>query len=291
MHSTAVTNITEFYGVSTVSEGVKWPELVKRQFCPYLGRKCIKVRKSNPTQTIGTCSVLYGREPRPIVICPYRLLENRQVFTDCMHLLTRHEPGNQLHIIPEVSIPGGSVDYFLASAKDQKVMDFVGLELQTLDTTGTVWPERQRFLRSKRIRVDKEDVASTKGYGMNWKMTAKTVLVQLHHKVQTFEGINMHLVLAIQDLFLNYMASEFQFEHLHAAALGDAMHIHSYKIAEANGGSLRLVFDKRSSTDSQGIAKSLGMQTSPKVDLEEITRMLEAKMTSETLFLGVASSQ
>jgi len=58
-----------------------------------------------------------------------------------------HEPGNELHIVSEVSIPGGSVDYFLVSAKDGKVKDFVGIELQTLDTTGTVWPERQRLLK------------------------------------------------------------------------------------------------------------------------------------------------
>ena len=49
-----------------------------------------------------------------------------------------HEPGNELHTVPEVSVPGGSVDYFLASVRDGKVKDFVGIELQTLDTTGTV---------------------------------------------------------------------------------------------------------------------------------------------------------
>jgi len=86
---------------------------------------------------IGTCTVNYGKENRPIIICPHRLLERRQIFTDCIHLLTLHEPGNEFHIVP-VSIPGGSVDYFLASAHRRKVKDFVGIELQTLDTTGTV---------------------------------------------------------------------------------------------------------------------------------------------------------
>lgn len=77
----------------------------------------------------------------------------------------------------------------MASVRDGKVRDFVGIELQTLDTTGTVWPERQRFLVSKGIKaVARADVQNTKGFGMNWKMTAKTILVQLHHKIQTFEG-------------------------------------------------------------------------------------------------------
>jgi hypothetical protein len=37
---------------------------------------------------------------------------------------------------------------------------------------------------------------------MNWKMTAKTILVQMHHKVETFEHINKKMVLVIQDVLL-----------------------------------------------------------------------------------------
>jgi len=87
------------------------------------------------------------------VICPTRLIERGQVFTDCIHLLTAHEPGDELHLVPEVAIPGGSVDYFLLSARSGKVKDFVGIEIQALDTTGTVWPERQRLLR--RLGLDR----------------------------------------------------------------------------------------------------------------------------------------
>jgi hypothetical protein len=95
--------------------------------------------QSQPEIAIGTCSVGYSDYSQGIIICPHRLLERQQVFVDCLHLLTRHEPGNELHIVPEVSIPGGSVDYVLVSARERKVADFVGIELQTLDTTGSVW--------------------------------------------------------------------------------------------------------------------------------------------------------
>ena len=57
---------------------------------------------------------------------------------DCLQLLTLHEPGNELHVVSEINLPGGSVDYFLVSAARGKVRDFVGVELQALDTTGTV---------------------------------------------------------------------------------------------------------------------------------------------------------
>lgn len=55
--------------------------------------------------------MLHGKANKPIMICPRRLLERRQVFTDCLHLLTTHEPGNELHVVPEVTVPGGSVDF------------------------------------------------------------------------------------------------------------------------------------------------------------------------------------
>jgi hypothetical protein len=99
---------------------------------------------------------------------PLRLLELRQVFTKFPHLLTGHEPVNELHVIPEISNPGGSIDSILASVRDGKARDFVGIELQTLDTTGTVWPELQRFLASVGfIDVPAADLANTKTFGMN----------------------------------------------------------------------------------------------------------------------------
>lgn len=165
----------------------------------------MKVRKSQPSISIGTCTVNYGSEPHPIMICPFRLLERRQVFTDALHLLTLHEPGNELHVVPEVSIPGGSVDYFLVSAHDGKPVDFAGIELQTLDTTGTVWPARQRFLDSVGVTTRLAQRKSTKTFGMNWKMTAKTILVQLHHKVETFEHVSKRLVCVLQDHLLEYI--------------------------------------------------------------------------------------
>lgn len=177
-----MTKIVDLFGYDT---GAKvqpdWPTVVAAQHCPFVDKRCYKIRKSQPEIAIGTCTVSYGKAP--IMICPQRLLERRQIFVDCLHLLTGHEPGNELHIVSEIAVPGGSIDYILASVRGDKVRDFVAIELQTLDTTGSVWPDRQRFVASQGIDVSPEDIASSKSYGMNWKMTAKTILVQLHHKI------------------------------------------------------------------------------------------------------------
>jgi hypothetical protein len=278
--------ILELYGFSTQAENVNWSEVIEKQYCPFLKRRCIKIRKSQPVNTIGTCTVLHGsQESRPIVICPHRFLGRYQVFTDCIHLLTLHEPGNELHIVPEISIPGGSVDYFLVSAQDAKVKDFAGIEFQTLDTTGTVWPERQRFLLAQGVGVDESDIQTKKGYGMNWKMTAKTTLVQLHHKVQTFEGLGKHLVLVVQNHFMDYMHSQFQFDHLQNARLGDSLHIHTYQLLQADPANYRFQLENRYSTNSDGVAKALGLQADPNLELGEIIRPLESKISNNTLFV------
>lgn len=276
-----MTKVLELYGHPT-NQSLPWSDIVSGQHCPFLSRKCLKNRKSEPDISIGTCTVSYGREARSIIICPFRLLERSQIFTDCIHLLTLHQPGNELRLIPEIAVPGGSIDYCLASVRSGKVIDFTGIELQTLDTTGTVWPERQRFLRNHGIPVRDADVSSGKGFGMNWKMTAKTILMQLHHKIQTFEHLSKHLVLVAQDCLIDYMQREFSFEHIQEARLGDPMHLHSYALlAETSG--YRIQLTKRWSTDANGIAQCLGLQTSPRVELEAMLRQIEEKLPQSTL--------
>lgn len=277
-----MSKVVELFGHPTAFAADRdWISLINTQRCPYLGRRCLKTRKSQPDLAIGTCTVSYGKQAKNIIICPYRLLERRQVFVDCLHLLTLHEPGNELHVLGEVSIPGGNVDYFLVSVRGKKVVDFVAVEWQTMDTTGTVWPERQRFAESVGLPVAQADSQSAKSFGMNWKMTAKTILVQLHHKVQTFELLNKHLVLVVQDHLLSYMQRSFSFDHLNVARIGDPMHIHSYSLAPS-GTDYRLSLDSRLSTDGAGIASCLGLQGSPHVELELLIGALEIRISDST---------
>ena len=280
--------VVELFGRSSTGENENWKRIIREQICPFLNRRCYKVRKNEPDTSIGSCTVLYGRNARPIMICPTRLIERKQIFVDCIHLLMAHEPGNELHIVSEVAVPGGSVDYFLVSARDGAVKDFVGVELQTLDTTGTVWPERQRLLRD--LGVDRHDDGEhlNRSFGMNWKHTAKTILVQMHHKIQTFEHVNRRLVLVMQDGLLDYMAREFEFAHLKNPALpGDSMQFHSYAMERQWDNSYKIVLDSRWSTDTDGIATCLGLQAEARVSLNTIISNLEEKIGVDTVFVPV----
>ena len=270
-----MSKISEFFGMNCADKTQDFAHAMDIQNCPYTGRICTKMRKSNPEIKIGTCSVKYQNSD--VIICPFRLLEHNQIFVDCLHLLTMHEPGNELYLIPEVQIPGGHVDYFLVSAKNKRVKDFIGIELQTMDTTGTVWPDRQKFLHEQNIEVDLADLENQKTFGMNWKMTLKTILIQMHHKSETFEHLNKHLVLIIQKPLYKHMLSDFNFSDITGARLGDPVHIHSYDFISENN-RLKLSLDCRVSTDSAGIAKCLGLNAESKIELQDIVNILEPKL-------------
>lgn len=270
-----MSKISEFFGLNCKDTSLDFAAAMKKQTCPYTQRICTKMRKSDPNVKIGTCSVRYQNQD--VIICPFRLLEHNQIFIDCLHLLTMHEPGNELYLVPEVQIPGGHVDYFLVSTKDKKIKDFIGIELQTMDTTGTVWPERQKFLKEKGIEVSLADLNDKKPFGMNWKMTLKTILIQMHHKSETFEHLNKHLVLIIQKPLYEHMKNDFNFEGIEGVRLGDPVHIHSYNFEEI-GQKLNLSLHTRVSTDSNGIANCLGLNAESKVELQDLIRILEPKL-------------
>jgi hypothetical protein len=199
-----------------------------------------------------------------------------------MHLLTTHQPGNEIHIVPEITVPGGSIDYVLASVKNGKVEDFVGIELQTLDSTGSIWPARQKLAHSIGLSITQKDLKAVKSFGMNWKMTAKTILVQLHHKIGTFETLNKHLVLVVQDRLEEYMQANFDFSPFREARLGDSMHLHAYRLGQEDS-KFKLELALRLSTDAIGIEKCLGLQVSSRVELEDILRNIEQRISTKTL--------
>jgi hypothetical protein len=81
-------SILELFTEDTRRNDVDWREIVGHKHCSYIGKTCIKTRKSDPSIAIGTCTVQHGvRNSQDIIICPQRFLERGQIFIDCLHLL------------------------------------------------------------------------------------------------------------------------------------------------------------------------------------------------------------
>ena len=68
-----MSKILELFTVSTSRGEVDWGSIADDQHCSYLEKKCVKSRKSDPDQSIGTCSVTHGaKEVKGLIICPHR---------------------------------------------------------------------------------------------------------------------------------------------------------------------------------------------------------------------------
>ena len=194
-----MSKVNEMFGLYV--NGLEFPDLdevLRCQECPFKnGAKCYKTRKSDPGTAIGTCSLCFDKVKQPILICPEPLTRDGKVFTDCLQFITNSIPGAELYLVPEIKMGVGRIDYVLAAVRDGKPVDFVAIELQTLDTTGSIWNERQELLKTHGYDVE-DGAARSKGASLNWKMTAKTILVQLLQKSQLFARMNRNLVLVCQ---------------------------------------------------------------------------------------------
>jgi hypothetical protein len=240
----------ELYGRYVDDEPSKAVQLaIDAEQCPFLGSRCVKYPKvrRQPGQlipTLGSCVVTFPKVG-PLIFCPKRFLENRQIFLDCTGLI--RGPG-RYYVVPEVAIPAGNVDYFLVRRdRDETILDYLGIEVQSLDTTGSVWQAREDVLHRGLI-------APVYQVGVNWKMSAKTILVQLAHKAPIFEALGKKLVLVAQTEFINYIRREFDAAQLRNADASDPVIFHTYDCVNL-GGALSIVKRDAFSTSGAGVQR------------------------------------
>jgi hypothetical protein len=69
------------------------------------------------------------------------------------------------------------MDYFLVSAKNDKIGDFVGVELQTLDTTGTILNLDSRF------STDADGIAECLGLRADPKIELEEIIALLESRL------------------------------------------------------------------------------------------------------------
>lgn len=213
----------EFYG-QFYKDRKAATEGMEADYCPFLDSTCKKRRKSQG-ESIGTCSVGYrGRgqtEYRPHCICPHRF-ETAGVLDEIEPLFT--EKG-EYFTTPEVPLLGTSIDYVAGKrADDGTVLDFAGVEIQALDTTGSVWDYREAYFD------DEEQMESVNGtYGINWAMSlVKTMMQQAFKKGQVFRDWGENLIFLVQDVSIDYIRDNYDATGLRSAHESDPVHFYSY---------------------------------------------------------------
>jgi hypothetical protein len=200
-------NITELFGYSPHDQSPAAKQARKSQQCPFLRQTCTK------TLSDGTISGMCTLKPMtsgPVICCPVRLYANDyqilkdvgvQVFGGGLDLVTGSDVagyrgnnpgkaaiavfgkrwGKELRLPSRAKNPGGKVgayfvDWILAHIDAAgKLLGFVAIEVQSIDTTGNYRAERKAYLEGRPF-------AGNSTAGPNWENVNKRILPQIIYK-------------------------------------------------------------------------------------------------------------
>lgn len=193
-------NIAELFGYRPESKSPKALKFRKEKQCPYIGGDCTK--RFSDGERSGVCAVVLP-DGNFVICCPNRLYAgNYQILSDVaesafgkkMRLLPAHKAikesmagdvvavfgkrwGKELRLPSRGASRGGGyfVDWILALIGGGTLKEFIAVEVQTIDTTGSYRRERDAY-----IKGDKFHGMSIAG--LNWENVSKRILPQIIYK-------------------------------------------------------------------------------------------------------------
>lgn len=171
--------------------------------CPFINKACIKFNHDKSI-IYGTCSVTAGAN-KDVVICPNRLyannyevikkvavdafserlpflfydeyIEKRESVSSCVVALGKNS-GKEVQIGKKLSM-----DWILAKIENWKLIEYIGLEVQSIDITGNY---RDAWYGYKNLGVSKEKIIPSSNHGLNWANVHKRLIPQLIRKGSVF---------------------------------------------------------------------------------------------------------
>ena len=190
--------IVELFGYAPTDQSDRAISARRRTRCPFLGETCTKRLRDGARS--GVCTSELTNSDTPVICCPMRLYADEyRVLRDVAAIafgpgipLVRAgdvEPGvgeciavfgqrwgKELRLPSRGSGGAYSVDWVLAHLGGSgDLVDFVAVEVQSIDTTGNYRAERQAYLDHRTFEGN-----STAGF--NWENVNKRILPQLIYK-------------------------------------------------------------------------------------------------------------
>ncbi len=193
--------IIEFFGYNPEDRSYAAVAVRQNLQCPFIGRQCVKTLSDGLIS--GVCT-LKPTKAGPVICCPIRLYsENYEILRDVARVsfgpVIPLVPGNALTEqtgecvavfgkgwgkelrLPSRSKTGGKsgayfVDWVLAHVSATgELINFVAVEVQSIDTTGNYRAERDTYLKE-------EAFSGKSSAGFNWENVNKRILPQLIYK-------------------------------------------------------------------------------------------------------------
>lgn len=195
--------IVELFGFDADDFSRKALDTRKAKHCPFVGATCRK--QFNDGTKSGVCTVRQMSSADPIICCPLRLYaDHHRILFDVAELVFSAH-GRPVHVHgpdaahkllrsatnviafgkgmgKEIKLPkvGGKGNYFVdwilaRIGDDGRLAEFVAVEVQSIDTTGTYRTEQRELMRGRSAR-------ETSAAGINWENVNKRILPQLIFK-------------------------------------------------------------------------------------------------------------
>jgi hypothetical protein len=171
--------------------------------CPFTNSVCTKrshlLEGPFPVCSISRWAKKSGERVNdgPVCICPKRLYQ-ADIFSDVINNCWVGKKPVDYKVAYEVSMSSlGKIDCVLAEIDATgNIQQFVSVELQTVDITGTYFPAYEAFLNSKVLQNQPK-------YNFNWRNVYKRYIMQLIFKGFSHHHWNTRIVAIMQDVLVD----------------------------------------------------------------------------------------
>lgn len=228
--------------------------------CPFINSICVK-QSHRISGSYPLCTIRQGeRNPEPTCVCPKRFYEIDLVGDIIKHCWPGDPPTNP-RVAHEVQMYGfGNVDFVLADIDKAtgKVKNFVSVELQAVDISGSVESAYSAVLNS-------QNLAKRPSYGINWANVRKRFISQLIAKGFFHHQWGTRMIAVIQTSLYKEFRKYIDFDELPAAGSCNIVFmLYSYqpKVGSVNG-ELELVLDRAVGTSHSSLMTGTLYRSSP----------------------------
>lgn len=177
-------------------------------WCPFVDKVCYKQSRliNHP---FGVCSARVGDDQ--VALCPRRFLDNHNVFSD----IARHhfKTINDILVFPEVRLRDiGSFDFVMLKHKPMtaEIADFVAIEFQTGQTTGTgkLVEGLKDFLKGESF------IYKSYNFGLNTYDVWKRTFTQILNKGVIMESWKRKIFWVVQEPIYKYFESRYNLQNI-----------------------------------------------------------------------------
>lgn len=230
--------------------------------CPFIDRTCIKRSTAEKNSPYPVCS-LRKASGDVIAVCPKRFYERDFLADIIEHAWTGPKPVNPM-IASEVKMEGfGNVDFVISDiAPDGSINQFVSVELQAIDITGSARLAYDAILAGKQL-------AKRPTFNFNWKNVAKRYMNQLISKGYYHHHWGTKIVASIQDEVYDYFRKDADFfttTDLTSTNINIVFMIYGFEPGGTDGREQKLVLKRVEGTHHSNLQQAVLYKTAPSRD-------------------------